>query len=177
MNNFILAQIVGVFIIITNSISSFSKEKRKLFLFNAVSNFLCVVQYFLLGAYTGIICCVIAILRNIIFSRYKDDVPIYILILFIIICVSVNLFFVRNIFDIIPIINIIVYACGIRKKDIKATKKCTIFTGITGITYDLVVGAYTGVLLNLSDFLGGLYGTITMKGNKNDGRNKNKKSK
>lgn len=159
---FILAQIVGVFIVIFNGISAFQKKKDKLMLYNAVSNFLCCVQYLLLGAYTGIICCLIAVIRNIVFSKYKI-VPMYIFVIYVVISLVANIPFIHGIIDILPIIAIVVYAYALRQSKVKEIKKSLIVSGICGLIYDINQRAYSGLLLNLTDLVGGINGVIKKK--------------
>ena len=107
---FILAQIVGVFIIIVNAIGAFQKKKENLFFYNAMTNMLCALQYFLLGAYTGIICCIIATLRNVIFNRFKKGVPMYIFFIYAIIMISVNIPFIHSFLDLCPVMNVLLFS-------------------------------------------------------------------
>ncbi len=157
---FILAQIVGVLIIVINAFGAFQKKKENLFFYNAMTNMLCALQYFLLGAYTGIICCVIATLRNVIFSRFKKGVPIYIFIIYAIIMISVNVPFIHRVLDICPIMNVLLFSFMLCQNNMNNIKKSFIFTGIVGIIYDFNNKAYSGMILNLTDLIGGIKGTI-----------------
>ncbi|MDO4978884.1 MAG: YgjV family protein [Candidatus Saccharibacteria bacterium] len=155
---FILAQIVGGFVVLLAIVHAFQKDRKYILVCNALSNALCVLQYLLLGAYTGIICCVIAILRNVVFSRYKNKVPFGIFLIFATVLVVSNIPFVHHFYDVLPVLNVLIYSAAICQSKVHKIKGALIFTGISGIIYDIFEHAYVGLLLNAVDLLGGLAG-------------------
>ena len=138
---FIIAQVIGVVSFVLN-ILTFSKDTtNKVLLFNGLGNFLGVVQYLLLGAYTGALCCTIAVIRNIIFSRFKKDIPIIYLIIYIVLVLVLNVPLVHHVVDIIPIF-------------------------IDGVMYDFLMKAYTAIINELIDGFVGIRSLMRIKSGK-----------
>jgi hypothetical protein len=160
MNKFIIAQIFGVVIFVINVLTFSKKETNKVLFFNGVANALSMTQYLLLGAFTGALCCAIAVTRNVIFSRFKSDVPIIYLIIYIILVLVINISFINRAVDIIPMINIIIFAIALWTKNIKLIKVAGIFTCVDGVFYNFVEKAYTSIVNEIVD---GVVGIISLK--------------
>ena len=156
MNNpFIIAQILGVVIFIINTYGLTKLTTSKVSFYNGLANGLSAIQYFLLGAYSGAVCCIIATLRNIVFSRFKKKIPLYILIIYIILVLVLNIKLIHSSLDIIPIFNIIVFAIMLWTKDIWNIKVFGVLSCVDGIVYNLRKGAYASIL---SDIISGIIG-------------------
>lgn len=163
---FIIAQVIGVVSFVLN-ILTFSKDTtNKVLLFNGLGNFLGVVQYLLLGAYTGALCCTIAVIRNIIFSRFKKDIPIIYLIIYIVLVLVLNVPLVHHVVDIIPIFNITIFAVALWTKNILYIKYVGIFTCIDGVMYDFLMKAYTAIINELIDGFVGIRSLMRIKSGK-----------
>ena len=68
---FIIANILGGFIFILNVLSDAKLTTKKVYIYNGLCNGLSIIQYVLLGAWTGALCCAIAVIRNIILLVLK----------------------------------------------------------------------------------------------------------
>ena len=147
----LIAQILGVVIITIDVIGMTKLTTGKVYLFNGISNGLAVIQYLVLGAWTGALCCLIAVLRNIVFSRHKNKVPLYILIIYIVIAVALNITFIHSWIDIIPIINIVIYAIALWTKNIMNIKVVGLATCVDGVVYDYSKQAYVTVIKEVLD--------------------------
>lgn len=147
--NFIIAQIFGVLVFIAGILSYYKNNTKEVLIFNGISNTLCALQYVFLGAYTGALCCIIATLRNIVFSRFKKDIPVIYLILFIVILILTNFKLVNNVIDVIPIINVFIYSIALWTKDIFSIKKMSLIACIDGVVFNLYKGAYIGVIYEI----------------------------
>ena len=147
--NFIVAQIFGVLVFITGILSYYKNDTKEVFIYNGMSNTLCGLQYLFLGAYTGALCCIIATVRNIIFSMFKKDIPIIYLIVFIVILLLTNFKLINNVVDIIPIINVFIYSIALWTKDIISIKKISLIACIDGVVFNLYKAAYIGVIYEI----------------------------
>ena len=147
--NFIIAQIFGVLVFITGILSYYKNDTKEVIIFNGLSNTLCGIQYLFLGAYTGALCCFIATARNIVFSRFKKDIPVFYLILFIAILLLANFKLVNSVIDVIPIINVFIYTISLWTKDIFSIKKISLIACIDGVVFNLYKGAYIGVVYEI----------------------------
>ena len=147
--NLIIAQVFGVLVFIAGILSYYKNDTKEVLVFNGISNTLCAIQYIFLGAYTGALCCIIATIRNIVFSRFKKDIPVIYLILFIVILILTNFKLVNNVIDVIPIINVFIYSIALWTKDIISIKKISLIACIDGVVYNSYKSAYIGVLYEI----------------------------
>ena len=159
----IIAQIFGLLSFIFNFTSTQKAEKNQILLFNGLANMMSSFQYFALGAYSGAISTIIATLRNVVFSRFKDKVPVYILVIYLVIAISLNLGNIINIISIIPILNICTYGIAICQKDVGVLKIIVITNGALGIIYDAYNLAIVGVCSQLLSLIGGIIGYVRYK--------------
>lgn len=143
---FVTVQILGALVFLLNIIGNTKLTTKKVYIYNGVCNSLSVIQYCLLGAWTGALCCIIAVIRNIVFSKFKKDVPVSALLIYIALVILLNYKVVNNVLDIIPIINIIIYAIALWSKNIMNIKIVGLITCIDGVVYDFINGAYVSVL-------------------------------
>lgn len=161
MNNtlFIIAQILGVLSFISAIISSAKTSTDKVLFYNGLGNTIASVQYLLLGGYTGALCCIIAAVRNIVFAKFKDKVPLHVLVFYLIVVVLINFPLVHSIIDVLPIFNIMIYAIALWTKKILTIKVGALSTFVTGILYDFSNKAYTSMLTQVID---GVVGTVSL---------------
>ena len=146
---FVLAQIVGVVEFLFNVIGNAKLTPKKILFYNSVCSALAILEYCLLGAWTGIACCVAVILRNVIFSRYKKKIPLYVLLIFIVVAVALNIPTIHNVFDALLMLNIVAYATALWTKNVMAIKVVSLITEIPCIMYNFVNQAYVVILSNL----------------------------
>lgn len=161
-----IAQIFGAIALLTNAISILKNKKKSILLYNGASNIACIIQYLLLGQLPGAISSAIATLRNVVFSKFKNKIPLIILIIYIAIALGFNLPYCKNIMDIIPIFNIIVYGFGIWQTNIETLKIINIITGFTGMIYDINASAYTGFINQFVSFVAGIISYVEYRKNK-----------
>lgn len=152
----ICAQVLGALVFILNIIGQTKLSTKKVYIYNSICNALCVVEYGLLGAWSGALCCLIALIRNIVFSKFKKKVPLYVLLIYISIVIICNFGLVHNALDVIPVVNVILYAIALWTKDIMNIKVIGIFTCIIGVIYDFTSKAYVTVLNEIIDGIIGI---------------------
>lgn len=143
---FVIAQILGFIIFILNIIGQSKLTARKVIRYNTFTSVLAVLEYGLLGAWSGLACCVVSIARNLAFNHYKNKVPLYILLLYIVAVIAINFPFIHNVVDVFPVFNIIIYAIALWTKNIMAIKIVGLCTAIPGTIYNLTYKAYVAIL-------------------------------
>ena len=153
---FIIAQILGALVFILNIIGNTKLTTKKVYAYNTICNGLSIAQYSLLGAWSGALCCLIALIRNFVFAKYKKKVPLYVLLIYIAVVILLNYKLIHNALDLIPVINIIIYAIALWTKDIMNIKVIGVFTCIIGIIYDYTNRAYVTVLNEIIDGIVGI---------------------
>lgn len=156
---FFIAQALGICSFTTTIISSAKNSTDKVLFYNGLGNLLASLQYLLLGGYTGALCCIIAVIRNIVFSKYKDKVPVYILIIYLVLVLIINYPLIHGFIDILPVFNIMIYAIALWTKNIVVIKVAYLSTFTTGIIYDFNKKAYTSMLTQVID---GIVGTTSL---------------
>lgn len=123
-----------------------TSDKKKIFLYNGISNLLTSIQYILLQAFSGAICSLLALLRNIVFSKMKKVSMVTILIYFgiIILC---NITSYENIISIIPATLVIMYTLALHSGDVLKIKIVVLISGFLEIIYDYYYSAYVGIIV------------------------------
>ena len=148
---FIIAQIAGILANISFAISPQQKNKTKVLLFQTLSSMLFVIQYFCLGAYSGIAASLISMVNNLIFWKYAKEekkIPFYWLALYIIVSIIAGIFTYTNIFSIFPIIISILFTYGIWQENLRVNR-VIVFGGSVGwVIYNLAIGAYASSIGN-----------------------------
>lgn len=160
MNSTILlvaAQIFGVITFLLSFMSTKSETRKKIFFYNTIGNFVCAVQYLCLiptksSAITGAICSFLAGLRNFIFIKY-EKVPLSIVFTYITILTCINLPFVDNFLDIVPVINVALTAYALSQNNVFEIKLFALYTGLATLTYDILTFAFVGAFTDIVSVL------------------------
>ena len=151
--NIFLAQIFRIIGSIFSILSDTSNNTKRIFSFNAIANVFCGIQYFLLNAFTGFMGCAIAIPRNIIFYKYKNKVPLFILIIYFIITILINIPSVDSLISAIPILLVLIYTYALYVADKEFIKWSVIFICVLEIIYDIKYNAYIGIIVCFLDIV------------------------
>lgn len=163
MKLIIIAQLLGLISFIFNFTATQQNMKNKILLHNGLANLFSGFQYICLGAYSGCISTFVATTRNIVFSRFKEKVPMYVLIIYLIIAISLNYNNINNIIAVIPVLNICTYGIAICQKDVGVLKKIIITNGCLGLIYDIINFAFVGACSQILGVIGGIIGYIRYK--------------
>ena len=147
----LMAQFFRIIGSIFSIISDKSNDTKKIFLYNSISNLFCSIQYFLLNAISGGITSIIAILRNIIFYKYKEKVTIKELLMYFLILIIFSIRSINGLVSIIPILLVIIYSTSLYTKNIYTIKYAIIITCLLEIIYDAVYKAYVGIFVCVLD--------------------------
>ena len=113
---------------------------------NGLSNFIASIQYYLLDALSGAVSSIIALLRNIVFSLFKKEIPFIVLIGYYIIAIIAIIPTIDKMSSAIPLFNIMAYGYGIYQPNVKLLKIIIIVVSITGIIYDLISLAFADLV-------------------------------
>lgn len=163
---FIIAQIIGVIVLVITVIGIQFKTKEKILFFQIIANSLVSIQYFLLNALTGGIIAFINVIRCIIFYYYKkkDKKPsLTFLIIFIICAIICGIVTWQNGYSIMPIIASVVFTYGLWQDDVKITRICIAITEANWTIYNIIVQAYAGALQAGADCISALIALVRYK--------------
>lgn len=160
---FILAQIVGIIVLVITVISIQFKTKEKILICQIIANILVAIQYFLLNALTGAVVSIINVIRCIIFYHYKkkDKKPsIIFLTIFIGVAIISGILTWQNGLSIIPIIATIIFTYGLWQDNVRITRICTAVTAGNWAIYNVVVKAYAGALQSVAECISAIIAMI-----------------
>lgn len=157
------AQIVGILAIIVFAISPHQKTKKKVLIFQLISNMLYALQYLLLGAFSAVATNIVGGIKNLIFYFYtkaEKEIPNKFLYVYIIIIVIFGIFTFNGIISVIPILVSILYAYAVWQDSLKVYRIITIIGSIAWIIYNFIVGAYVGVAGNVFQLISAIIAFI-----------------
>lgn len=153
LTNFIIAQIIGIIALIVLMISFQKNTKEKLLKYQMVSSFLYAIQYLFLGAYTGCLMNFTCMVRNYIFNRYKNKVPIYYLIIVILIMIFLSMLTYSGLISLLPMIAVVLYSCALWYGNLKIVRITDIISCLLFIIYNIKVLAITGLIATFIEML------------------------
>lgn len=149
---FIIAQIFG-FIAFCFSLFAYHKKTKKKILFNMIlSSSLNLIHYFLLGAYSGCITKIIAILRDSFIIKKETNKKLnknHFLYIFIIIYIIIGFIMYENILSIFPIIAATIYLIPIWNGKPITVKKAAFICYFLWLIYNIFVLSISGIISNI----------------------------
>ncbi len=163
---YIVAQIIG-FIAFTVSLIAYHRKEKKNILSNMLlSNILNLIHYLLLGAFSGCITKLLAIVRDyfIIFkekhSKFSNKVY---LMLFILLYIIAAVFTYNGILSILPLVAAIIYIIFIWNGNEVIIKKTAFFCNFLWLIYNVFVLSIAGIISNIISLLSNLIAIINTK--------------
>lgn len=145
--NEIIAMIVGVIAVTLYFLGYLQKKRQNIILFNVTSRILYILQYILLGAFSGAALDVAGAVSSILAERknkislIKKHTKLFVIIMDIII-VIVGLFLYKSIFDVLPIIGVLLHTTAFWIDDEKAIRRVSFLGSPFWLVYNFVSGAY-----------------------------------
>ncbi len=150
---FILAQLIRFLSAVFEFIADGTNNKKHIYLYNGIYNFLAAVSYFMLNAVSGGIGCLAAILRNFLFYKSKNKVNIFILLGYLLFVFILTLLDAPNIIAFIPFILVLLYTLGLYSNNVTYIKYSILIVDVLEIIYDYIVLSYAGIIICLIDFV------------------------
>ena len=151
-----IAQIIG-FIAFGFSLLAYHKNKKnKILSTMIISNILNLIHYLLLGATSGCITKVLAIVRDIFIinkEKNKKLSSIYFLVLFIFIYIIISIYTYTNIISFLPLLSAIIYIIVIWNGNEFNIKKITLFCYFLWLIYNIFVLSISGIISNIISIL------------------------
>ena len=140
-----LANIVSFAAGVFSIISVWQKNKSKLLIYQIIEPILTGISDFLLQAYSGCVCNVVAVIRNILckFSIDKKIISFYMILFYI----GYILFFIKDIISFIPLIASLIYTIIIvMSENVNKIRIGVIINNSLWIIYDLIFQNYFSAL-------------------------------
>lgn len=170
----IVAQVIGLFAILSYTISPQQKNKKRVLIFNLISSILYSLQYLLLNAFSAVITNTVGAVKNYIFYLYeknKKDVPKNLFWIFMLIILALGMFTYNNIYSLIPILTSVLSLYAVWQNNLKVFRVIVIISSISWIIYNLIVGAYIGIIGNIFQLVSAIIAIVRfdiLKGRKNE---------
>lgn len=149
---YVISQIAGFIAFILSLIAYHRKKKRKIFQTMMVANVLDIIHYILLGAYSGCITKVIALVRNeiiIVKEKNKKFNNIIVLIALFIIYLVSGILTYKNIYSILPILAAMIYLYFVWNGNELKVKKCAFYCYFLWLIYNICVFSIAGITSNI----------------------------
>ena len=148
---YIISQIVGFSAFIISLIAYHRKEKKKIFKTMMIANILDIIHYFLLGAYSGCVTKVMALIRNeiiIVKEKRKKLNNIIVLIIIVFVYVIAGVLTYENIYSILPILAAVIYMFFVWNGDELKVKKVAFYCYFLWLAYNMCVFSVAGIVSN-----------------------------
>ena len=149
---YVISQIAGFIAFILSLIAYHRKKKSKIFQTMMVANVLDIIHYILLGAYSGCITKVIALVRNeiiIVKEKNKKFNNIIVLIALFIIYLVSGILTYKNIYSILPILAAIIYLYFVWNGNELRVKKSAFYCYFLWLIYNICVFSIAGITSNI----------------------------
>lgn len=149
---YIFIQIIGFIAFIISLIAYQREKKRDILICMVLSNVVNLIHYFLLGAYSGCITKLIAILRDsfiVLKEKNKKLSNILFLIIFILVYICVSIYTFTNILSLFPLIAAIIYIIPTWFGNSKTVKITALICYLLWLTYNIYVLSIAGIIANV----------------------------
>ena len=140
---YIISQILVVIYYLTYTYTFNLKSKKKILYIGIIATIISAISYLLLKAYTGMLMCFIAIIRNIWFNESKNKCNLLIILLITIIG---SIFTYQGIFSLLSVIATIIYTYSLWQTSTKKYKLLGIFVNLFMIIYNCSIKSFMGVI-------------------------------
>lgn len=167
---YIISQIAGFIAFILSLIAYHQKKKGKIFQTMMIANVLDILHYILLGAYSGCITKVIALIRNeIIIVKEKNkrfNKKIVLIMLFIIYLIS-GIITYKNIYSILPILAAVIYLYFVWNGNELKVKRVAFYCYFLWLIYNICVFSIAGITSNFVSIISTFIAVYNEKKTKN----------
>lgn len=145
----ILAQIFGGLALLIMVIGMQFRKKKNMLLAQIMTNTCYIIQYILLGAFTGVFTFIVNNLRSSTFYFYTQNCKkpsIWLLFLFSGLSIIIGIITYKNLFSIIPVVSSIISTYGAWQKKAKIFRIAIMTSSLILIFHDFHFRAYTGMI-------------------------------
>lgn len=161
----LLAQIFGLLGALSLILSSWQTERKKALLYISLDSFFYILQYALLGAFSGLYSNMVSFFRTIIFY-HKDKNKSYqkIIVIFVILAyIFVGIYTYDSLVSIFPVVVSILYTIALWQDDVKIIRYSTMVLVLGWLIYNLSVGAYASSLIEFVILLSSIISIIKLE--------------
>ncbi len=149
---FYLGQLLGFIALLFLILSLQKNNKDKLLKYQIFANIFFIFQYLCLNAITGSFIYLVVLIRNLIFKKLKNNIPISYLLIILFLIIILSYFSYKDIFSLLPTVASIMYSFALWQKKLSITRLIEIFSCVLFIIYNihvLAIGALISTLLEM----------------------------
>ena len=144
--NFILAQIFAFLSSLCLLFSFWQKKRKQILFFQVLDSSFDILQYFLLGAYTGSLISLLGATRAYTFSKTNNK---FFLALFLLLYTIASIITFNGLISIIPLVAALIYTIVTWNKKEKNIRLFSILVFILWFIYDILVKAYVSSITDI----------------------------
>ena len=156
------AQIIGGIAVAFWVVSIQNKDRKNILFFQTIANFLYLVEYFMLGAFSAGLMNLVSLIRCFVFSRKGDeDITFKYIAFFSTLVVFFGMFSFKGLISLIPIIITLFYT--VSSWSAKWNRITVLIAAFIWIYYNLSVKAYISILGNVFEIISGIFAIIKFR--------------
>ena len=144
-------------------IEPFGKKMKTILAFNFTGNLLVGLSYLLIGGMSGAAICFVACVQvviNYIFDMKGKKVPVWLIAVYAIAFLSVNLLTFARWYDAFALIAAVLFVVSVAQSDAKYYRVLYFLNSTVWILYDFLAGAYGNLLTHIVLFIATLVSII-----------------
>ena len=158
---YIFSQILVIVYYLIYSYTFHLKDSKKILIFGIIATVISSISYLLLNAYTGMAMCFVAVIRNLLFTKDKNNT--FNLILIFVLTLFASIFTFNSYFCLFNIIATLIYTYALWQKNTKTYKLLGIIVNGLMIVYDIYIQSIFGVVLISVAFISSIVGYLKEK--------------
>ena len=155
---YIISQILVIVYYLIYSYTFHLKDNKKILIVGIIATIISSISYLLLNAYTGMAMCFVAIIRNLLFSKYQKN-KLNLSLIFILTLIASSFTF-DSWFCLFNIIATIIYTYALWQTNTKIYKLLGIIVNVLMIVYDIYIKSIFGVILISIAFISSISGYL-----------------
>lgn len=150
---FYLAQVFGIVALFILILSFQQNNTEKLFKLQIASCLTYSLEYLLLGGFSGALICFICAIRNLVFSKHKEQIPVFWLYTFLIIMFVSSIISYTGLVSLLPLLSALVYTIALWHKKLRIIRLAELLVAFIYIIYNIYILAYTSVLSSIIELV------------------------
>ena len=154
--NFILAQVLGLFALISVCIGYFLKQKPHFLISQIIGNLFYSLAFFVVEAYVGGVLVMVSLARCIYLyyaEKYNFKYTKPLLSIFIVLFITFGIIFYDTPYDFIPIITGTIFTISYSLKNLQTMKYLLILPNTMLVIYNILCTTYTNAILDIIEVI------------------------
>ena len=143
---FYIAQIFGIIALIVLVLSFQKNDKDTLLKYQILSSLFFAIQYLFLNAISGCLMNTMTLIRNLIFRKFKNKIPLIYLIIVIFLMIILSIFSYNGPISLLPATACIIYSIAIWQSNMTIARVAEVIACVLSAIYNVKVLAISGLI-------------------------------